>query len=387
MNSVRIIQGDVRAGLAQLPAGSAHCCVTSPPYWGLRAYGVGAENGELGSEPTPAEYIAHMVDVFRGVWRVLRDDGTLWLNMGDSYAHNGPCGGDSPDGARASRATDADRQASMGYRVPPGLKPKDLCGVPWRLAFALQADGWYLRQDIIWHKPSPMPESVTDRCTKAHEYLYLLTKRPRYYFDATAIAEEGAEPRDFWEETRGDGHDSMIKGIASRQAKGPSGFGANGTRNKRDVWTVASQPFPGAHFATFPPKLIEPCILAGTSAHGCCPACGAPWRRVTKTEALKRERPNDLTKRTGADGTGNHCANTVAGVAVETVGWEPTCKCPAAEPIPATVLDPFMGAGTTGLVSAGLGRNAVGCELNPEYVTLAKQRITDELGLIVSFQE
>jgi site-specific DNA-methyltransferase (adenine-specific) len=237
--------GDVREQLRRLPDASVQCCVTSPPYFGLRDYG---REGQIGLEGTPDAFVGALVDVFRDVRRVLRDDGTLWLNLGDSYAGSGPSGasyqsattkrreaGDGTDGAFRVSKTLSDRGLTYAQKKPippPGFKPKDLIGIPWRVAFALQADGWYLRQDIIWHKPNPMPESVRDRCTKAHEYIFLLAKSERYYFDSTAIQEP---------EAHGSGH-----------------------RNRRSVWTVTTKPFKGAHFATFPPDLIEPCILAGS---------------------------------------------------------------------------------------------------------------------------
>jgi DNA modification methylase len=336
---VTIHNGDCRNILATpaIPYGSVHCCVTSPPYWALRDY---EHPDQIGQEPTPEEYIANLVRVFRGVWHTLRDDGTLWLNLGDTYG--------------------ADKQ---------------LLGLPWRVALALQADGWYLRQDLIWHKPSPMPESVTDRCTKAHEYVFLMAKSQRYYYDAEAISEAGAWCGKQLGILRGK------KVRAESMGRKPSGneiAGADATspdrRNRRSVWTISTKPYPGAHFAVFPPELVEPCILAGTSAEGCCAACGAPWERVTQRTKLERDRPNAFTKRTGEAGTGNSCANTVAGVAVTTLGWEPTCDCPDHPPIPCTVLDPFMGTGTTAEVAQNAGRRAVGIELNPEYCDLIADR-------------
>jgi len=220
--SVLLVRSDARS--IPLADKSVHCCVTSPPYWGLRDYGTAEQ---LGLEDTPEAYVANMVEVFREVRRVLRDDGSLWLNLGDSYASSPASGGEQ---SATMTGGEHKRTPRTRYTRPPGLKPKDLVGIPWRVAFALQADGWYLRSDIIWHKPNPMPESVRDRPTKAHEYLFLLTKSKRYYYDADAI--------------------------------NPAG------RNKRSVWTVATAPYAGAHFAVFPPKLIEPCILAGCPEGG-----------------------------------------------------------------------------------------------------------------------
>jgi site-specific DNA-methyltransferase (adenine-specific) len=296
-----------------LPDQSVHTCVTSPPYFGLRDYGMA---GQIGLEDTPDAFVARLVDVFREVRRVLRDDGTLWLNLGDSYSSSPP--GNKTKGVSAKSGLNGVNGESGRYRESlasghatkrdtsriPGIKPKDLIGIPWRAAFALQADGWYLRQDIIWSKPNPMPESVTDRCTKAHEYVFMLSKSARYFFDAEAMREPAVYPAG----TKG------AKGSAERQAE--KGVNArppeykvyDGFRNRRSVWTVATKPFAGAHFATFPPDLIEPCILAG------CPVGG-------------------------------------------------------------TVLDPFGGSGTTAGVAVRNGRNAVLCELNPDYAALMADRV------------
>ena len=371
----RIIPGDCIEGLRTLPDASVHCCVTSPPYWGLRDYG---HDGQIGLESTPEAYVARMVEVFREVRRVLREDGTCWLNLGDSYANQKS--GDTYSGFNDryfGRETDGGKQAktvssaNVGRLDLSGLKPKDLVGIPWRVAFALQSDGWWLRQDIIWHKPNPMPESVRDRCTKAHEYVFLLTKSERYYYDAEAVSEASAQP----DRVRNDRFGG-VDGHTVRHGE-QSVFTGSQTRNRRSVWTVTTKPYKGAHFATMPPDLVEPCILAGTSEEGCCPHCGSPWARVTERKKLTRPRPNDYTKRQGDEGTGNSCANSVAGVAVETKGWQPTCKCQEHRPEPCLVLDPFAGSGTTLAVAARLGRSGIGCELNPEYIALAEQRIAE----------
>lgn len=307
--SVRILIGDVRAKLAELPGESVHCVVTSPPYFGLRDYGVA---GQIGLEETPAAFVAVMVEVFREVRRVLRSDGTLWLNLGDSYAASTKgAGGQGKQHTNAGSVMD-----DRSWRIPAGLKPKDLIGIPWRVAFALQADGWYLRQDIIWSKPNPMPESVTDRCTKAHEYLFLLSKSARYHYDAAAIAEAISESTiGRWGTETPERRNPSSQGLSVGPTTGASCFGtSDGKRNRRSVWNVATQPFSEAHFATFPPALIEPCILAG------CPKDG-------------------------------------------------------------TVLDPFGGAGTTGLVSDRLGRNAILIELNPDYADIAERRIKGDAGM------
>jgi len=306
--TIKILNGDCRDVLKTLPDQSVHTCVTSPPYFGLRDYG---HTGQMGLEPTPDEFVSELVNVFREVRRVLRDDGTLWLNIGDSYAsyRDGKATPDTTlglsEGTLVPKGSAKNRMSSTF--VGTSIKHKDLIGIPWRVAFALQADGWFLRQDIIWHKPNPMPESVIDRCTKAHEYIFLLSKSPKYYFDHEAIKEPVAAS-------------SIIRltqpNISAQVGSNRVPFKTNGTmkavgntemRNKRSVWTVTTKPFKGAHFATFPQDLIEPCILAG------CPEGG-------------------------------------------------------------TVLDPFGGAGTTGLVAKRNNRNAILIELNSEYVEIIKNR-------------
>ncbi len=341
--TVRILVGDCLDALVTLSAESVQTCVTSPPYWGLRDYG---HEQQLGSERTYVEYVANMRRVFAEVRRVLADDGTLWLNLGDCYATGAGKVGEHPGGGEQGERWRGGHEGKhrrangvpVGHmtqpnRLPqPDLKAKDLVGIPWRVALALQEDGWYLRSDIIWSKPNPMPESVTDRPTKAHEYLFLLSKSERYLYDAAAIAEPavsadeakwdpgtdglsgadrktGATTRRFKRRTVRDGIDTNGGG----QGTGVMSYPLD-TRNKRTVWTVPSQPFSGAHFATFPPALIEPCILAGS-------------------------RVGD------------------------------------------TVLDPFGGAGTTGLVADRLSRNALLIELNPEYAELARTRIHDDSPL------
>ena len=352
------MQGDVLTVLARLPSDHFHAVVTSPPYWGLRDYGV---EGQIGLEPTPEAYVAKMVEVFREVRRVLRPDGTLWLNLGDSYAGSGK--GIGSDHGKAV-ITDEDIPATDWKSL--GLKSKDLMGIPWRVALALQADGWWLRSDIIWHKPNPMPESVEDRPTKAHEYVFLLTKSARYYYDAEAVKETS-------EYQPGEREDVPRGGFNGKYDDGnhPGSFRAiRPTRNLRDVWTIPSQPYPEAHFATFPEALVEKPILAGTSEKGCCAECGAPWERVTENKPMvidRSERTHELG-RTRASGTMTAPAES------KTTGWRPTCTHDAAV-VPCTVLDPFAGSGTTLAVARRLGRNGVGIEPNPAYVKLAEKRL------------
>ena len=368
-----ILIGDVREKLKELPDQSVHCVVTSPPYWGLRDYG---KDGQIGMEDTPEEFVANLVSVFREVWRVLRDDGTLWLNLGDSYAGSGK--GRNPDGTVHVSAMIAKQGSSAGTvmgnvkggLVPDGLKPKDLVGIPWRVAFALQAEGWYLRQDIIWHKPNPMPESVTDRCTKSHEYIFLLSKSRQYYFDNEAIK----EPAKYAGDDRGSRTDSR-RGTIMNSISGIT----TETRNKRDVWTVTTRPFKGAHFATFPPQLIEPCILSGTSAHGVCDQCLTPYERIMVKGDIPQRKTRDKMLGAYPDRKTTTRLNSVDMVTIPKTqeGWKQNCNCTSTNTIPATVLDPFFGAGTTGLVAQEHGRNWIGCELNPVYAEMASKRIKD----------
>ncbi len=478
-----VYQGDCREVMAAMEPESVHCVVTSPPYWGLRDYGtatwVGGEEGcdhveprgtilgkrsatfhgsntqaahegrykvacakcgavrqdsQLGLEPTPEAFVANMVDVFREVRRVLRKDGTLWLNLGDSYHHT--AGGYNPDapsnqpghydgdprGNAGSRFEGGNERGLSGRRYPgplAGLKPKDLVGIPWRVAFALQADGWYLRSDIIWSKPNPMPESVTDRPTKAHEYLFLLTKSARYYYDADAVRESvDSHPS-------GNGFvrpERISGGLAAGDA---TDWQPTGGRNLRTVWTIATAPYPGAHFATFPRKLVEPCVKAGTSERGVCSECGAPWTREVEQGELivnghTAAKPPKYDERRREDfGSNAFHTGMQPGMARErsTTGWRPSCDhsepkmkggneayqtlprgssrvregAPAiegtavadAEPVAATVLDPFAGSGTTGLVAQALGRRAVLIDLNGEYLVQAMARNAQTpLGLV-----
>jgi len=411
--------GDALAVLRTLPAGCVQCCVCSPPYYSLRDYGV---EGQIGLEDTPAEFVGRLVEVFREVRRVLRDDGTLWLNIGDSYCNAGSRNnGTGLDGKRRGGMSDTDgtwEDAAGTYRdvrhalKESGIKHKDRMGIPHMLVFALRGDGWHWRDEIVWAKKTPMPESVTDRTTKAHEFVFLLTKRPSYFYDAEAIKTASREPgrtvrlgekslsrysggmtgnagpevasvtnptssnkRSVWSV---DDERALFDWLAANAPDALARF-ADESRNRKDVWKVSFHPYSGAHFATFPPALVETCVKAGTSEHGCCADCGSPYRRVTSRQQLKRTRPRDYVKRTGEEGTGNSCANTVAGVSVETLGWEKTCRCEGGgEPIPCLVLDPFSGAATTVLVATRLGRRAVGIELNPAYAEMGRRRVRED---------
>jgi DNA modification methylase len=523
--SIAVLKGDCRDVLKTLPDESVHCVVTSPPYWGLRDYGV---DGQIGLEPDFNTYIATMVEVFREVRRVLRKDGTLWLNLGDSYAS-------SVNGRKAADIVDDDRtfrDKPFNTAIPGLFKPKDLCGIPWRVAFALQADGWWLRSDIIWAKKNPMPESVTDRPTKSHEYLFLLAKSERYYFDQESVRDamsempevspgvgvlspqegrhrselqgmcessrqrvassgrggqrekgsgslfkdgewtgkasglwpepsavglyggvsskpewqgggqkgvcvdsrEGATEEIFpgaarqsrdgqkeGETSRADGNqcDADGRGVGDDTGKserslrllqndqdsndGPyrsaepwglpyegkrdpgmqelqfSEEGSVAGRNIRSVWHIATSPFSQAHFATFPPALIEPCIKAGTSEKGCCVKCGAPLVRQTEV-SYENRRPSGSGRAISFGGDGRSKTLPLKRKITNEVGWSPSCSCEAAT-VPCTVLDPFGGAGTTGLVADRLQRNAVLVELNPEYAAMAESRVRSDAGM------
>jgi len=368
MMSIKLYCGDSLKILRRLADCSVQCCVTSPPYWGLRDYGVA---GQLGLEPTPEAYVARMVEVFAEVRRVLRADGTLWLNMGDSYAA-GKCGrDDSGDNGRFGGPRIAPSQRS----APPSLKPKDLCGIPWRLAFALQAEGWFLRSDIIWHKPNPMPESVRDRPTKAHEYVFLLTKNGRYFWDQEAVREtRSTAPRATGYVS---GEDYAVgpmsrNGHSQREGDQSRIWGSTAGRNIRSVWTITPKPFSGAHFATFPPALVERCVRAGTSEPGCCPQCGRPWERVMESVRTSTGTWHRDDQQFAVGGGCNGYLFT------KTLGFRSVCSCPAADPVPCVVLDPFAGAGTVGLVCRQLGRDHVGIDLNPAYLKMARARIKAE---------
>jgi len=321
---IKILQGNCLEVLKDLPEQSVNTCITSPPYWGLRDYGKGEQ---LGLEDTPEEFVESLVKVFREVKRVLRDDGTVWLNLGDSYASSTKgSGGKTNSTLNAKRdlsgnlSDDRKSQPSMkktkNFDLKKiGLKAKDLVGIPWRVAFALQADGWYLRQDIIWHKPNPMPESVRDRCTKAHEYIFLLSKNAKYYFDNEAIKEDAEQKIKSNRVGKKERVDYRPQGTIKDVVTGSDKTTVRtNKRNKRSVWTVTTKPYSEAHFATYPPDLIQPCVLAG------CPEGG-------------------------------------------------------------TVLDPFGGAGTTGLVAQQNDRDSILIELNPDYIEIAKERLNNDAPL------
>jgi len=379
--NIKILQGDCIETLQKLDDKSINTCITSPPYWGLRNYN--DEEKQLGMEYTPEEFVNNLVKVFREVKRVLRDDGTVWLNLGDSYAMSSIRGGNKKFSGNVGAHNHYEKSIKKGKRkIPNGLKPKDLIGIPWRVALALQQDGWYLRQDIIWHKPNPMPESVKDRCTKAHEYIFLLSKNVKYYFDNEAIKEDAKFP-----EGPNSAH-NIRKGSDDpkmRTRVGLNKIGANPKRNKRSVWAITTKPFKGAHFATFPMDLIEPCVLAGCPEK-ICVDCGKPYKRVM-------QQPKQLeVKRGRRAGTDDRLIGGVLDKYKREnppidLGLQKQCDCETNETKAGTVLDPFGGSGTTGIVAVNHNRHAVLCELNQEYIDLAKDRINQEGGMFVDITE
>lgn len=539
---IRLLHADVLDGLHALPDNSVHCVVTSPPYWGLRDYGTAKWTGgdpacdhraksirfrrnlaqaanacdggnrtassrgdhealglpfskmcgkcgalrtdaQLGLEPTPEEYVENMVAVFREVRRVLREDGTLWLNLGDSYAGSGKGPSNSIQGEasqigpsavkKRNPAQFANGQAPTQWlSIPEGLKPKDLVGIPWMVSKALQrphlrcrgcgsvahqdrwgrwpngrlicpscekshgADveesGWWLRQDIVWHKRNCMPESVSDRCTKAHEYIFLLTKSARYFYDAEAVKEavsgtahprgDGLNPK-----AKAPGANSRVhvdrdpahvsranRGVKANRSFSEAVTSLVSSRNLRSVWSLASQPYRGAHFATFPEELPRRCISAGTSEKGCCPKCGAPWKRVVGRKCkcgafiaaqgkrcascglvrdwkIERGISSEMVADTWSTPgravprklgkSGKQGSVPPQGAAFN--GWRSSCSCECrTPPTPCTILDPFSGAATTSLVADRLGRDAIGIELSGEYLKLAEDRIRGEAPLL-----
>lgn len=346
--SVRLLHGDCAAILPTLDAGSFHCCVTSPPYYGLRSYLPDDHPDkllEIGLEQTPDEYIARLVVVFREVRRALRDDGTLWVNIGDSYASGGGTGTQGTRGQRFDRRHTQEALLSKRNWLDAAIKPKDLIGIPWMLAFALRSDGWYLRSEIIWSKRNCMPESVRDRPTRAHETIFLLTKSPHYYYDPVAIEEDSDVPAGT-RAAKGSGARGAVKEVNGRP---PEYWEYTGRRNKRSVWAMATKPFKEAHFATFPPELPETCIKAGTSERGCCAECGTPWGRLQgapqpalgKAAGNGFKRPQRLSF-VNPDGTARGDETPWEPKVRPTIGWTKACACQPMDPIPCRVVDPSL---------------------------------------------
>lgn len=382
--TMQILRGNALDVLRTLPDASVHCVVTSPPYWSMRDYGVpatawpdGTEHC-LGLEPTPELYVEHLCMVFDEVARVLRTDGTLWLNLGDCHAGGGRGGHGTKSrlqgstayeehsrkagsrlGSRSSFSRDRVPRGDVAHKAAPGVKPKDLIGVPWMVAFALRARGWYLRMDNLWFKTNPKPEAARDRTTRAHEYVFHLSKSKHYFYDAESIRE----------------------GVSSTSAG----------RNRRSVWRSPTAQFKGAHFAVMPANVVETCVLAGTSACGCCQVCGAPFARIVERgePLLEQQRraggsergeyrgkARKLYREGGAEDPSALKARVLDGMRErKTTGWRATCRHTLVAVDPCVVLDPFSGAGTTGFVAAKLGRSFIGVELNPEYAGLAESRI------------
>lgn len=392
----KTINGSAHA--IDLPSESVHAIITSPPYFGLRTYHgdqavdwsavefspmpgmqpmtVPAWRGSLGNEPTIDMYIAHLVLCLREWWRVLRSDGVCFVNLGDSYAAN-----------RSYQVVD-NKHSDVGnngaMRVPPGLKPKDLCMVPQRFALAAQADGWYVRQEIIWAKGvsflpdyagSCMPESVQDRPVRGHEQVWMLTKSPKYYWDQEAVKEMSLQPVS----------KAALTGQIKRdvlQDLSSSTLGTNqgsNTRSIRSVWVINPGAYPGAHFATFPEKLVEPMVKAATSAHGCCPNCQAPWIRVVERSGSNwgDRKASGAPMRYGMNNNKGEVITNYGGSQAVTTGWQPTCTCNADDPIPATILDPFAGSGTTLRVALRLGRHAIGVDISNVYL---KEHVEDRVS-------
>ena len=424
--------GDCREKLKELPNNFFHTVITSPPYWGLRDYGTGKwiggdpncshiagksrndadrefgtketltvqyrdvckdcgavrEDNQIGMESSPEEYVRKIVRTFQEVKRVLRDDGTLWLNLGDSYS----------SGGRTSTTNQSVRgDKDYGVTRPPvsgSIKPKDLVGIPWRVALALQEDGWYLRQDIIWHKPNPMPESVKDRCTKAHEYIFLLSKSEQYYYDSEAIKEDCSEDnvKDFLNRKITNNKGKNVEGsydevrpdlTRDRKDYMPTDF----KRNKRSVWTVPVKPYNEAHFAVFPTSLIEPAILAGCPPK-ICSECGTPYEREMVTvEVPEREtRDNMVGVIPKRDKTSRMNSKDMKSLVQEDRGFTKNCSCSGSQTSAGRVLDPFGGSGTTALVADRHGRDATIIELNQKYVDIAENRLGSDAPLFTELR-
>lgn len=334
IHGCRIYCGDNRVILPSLPHSSVHCVVTSPPYFNQRDYG---NEKQIGLEKTPDDYVAELVRVFREVRMVMRRDATLWVNIGDKYANDDKWGGSTS----GKHTPELHGHGPDRRKITTGMGSKNLLGVPWRFAFAMQADGWILRSDIIWHRTNAMPQSMHDRPSCNHEYLFLFAREPRYFYDDVAIREPGTD------------------------AKG---------RTKRSVWSIPVAAEKEQHFACFPPKLVEPCILAGTSSHGCCKACGAPYVRQVERDRIPT-RPGNDSKLTGDNKVDGNRDKERHVSEVRTLGWEKSCKCPGDERKPAIVLDPFAGSFTSCATAVALNRRAVGIELNPEYVEIGKRKL------------
>lgn len=449
--SVRILLGHVLDALAGLPADSVHCVVTSPPYLGVRDYDLapqvwggdplcahhwgearrihkggphgvgvlaaggravigaqvtkidagqfcvrcGAWFGSLGLEPDHRLYIEHLVAVFAAVHRVLRPDGTCWINIGDTYASTSGGGPTTVYGAKVPTSWST-RAMPFRARATPGsgVKAKDLLLIPQRLAIALQEFGWWVRADIVWAKPNPIPQSARDRPTRSHEIMLLLSKSPRYFYDRHAIAEDAISDRP---QGNVNGFVGRLGGAAFQVKSGGAGTATpwadiGGKRNKRSVWTIPTEPFPDGHFAIYPKALVEPCILAGTSEKGVCRQCGAPWERLVEKRRVSRS--NAGRRGTAIAGKGyvtrqvrpDHDVRDGPVTTTVTVGWRPRCTCAGGAPVAAVVLDPFLGSGTTAIVADRLQRDCIGVELNAGYAAMAEGRLRRESSLLLDLR-
>jgi len=391
--NLTILQGDAIARLRELPDNSVHCVVTSPPYYGLRNYKV---DGQIGLEETPQQYVDKMVEVCREIKRVLRKDGILWLNLGDSYAANRTYQVESAKGG--PKHEPGQTVGGRAWTVPSGLKPKDLLMIPERVAMALQADGWYLRAKCPWLKRNSMPESVKDRPATTIESIFMLTKSPTYFYDALAVKTVSKNAG----KTVQLGDKSFSKGQAAGSGVEASGNGRKDTytvlptRSRRSsdwffeswqgmlqdeegdslAFVVNTKPYRAAHFATFPKDLVEPMIKAGTSEKGCCSKCGAPYERILEKTAEIDMSAKGSRFDVGKTGKRDGGDRTQEGerFVTKSVGWRATCECQGSEIIPCTTLDPFGGSGTTGAVALELGRKAILIELNPDYIPLIRER-------------
>ena len=399
----KILIGNNMEKLKEIESESVDCIVSSPPYFGLRDYGV---EGQFGLEETLEDYIDKTVLLFEELRRVLKPQGTVWWNLGDSYANKSSAWGGRGKNSILNKTGLKDKQRRNTI-VPDGLKSKDLMMIPSRVAIALSENGWYLRSEIIWHKPNPMPESVKDRPTSAHEKIYLFAKNKKYYYDADAIRVPQKQDsiaragRNYWDTNKVETGNYSIPNIESAKKLNQKVLdtvaeGKIPMANKRNVWTVTTKPFRGAHFAVFPQDLIEPCIKAGSSEHGCCSKCGNPYIRITKKGDYnlkhqiasggdkdgkyygKSKKDYSSAKAQDASETKKRILESMKEVIQ--VGWEATCKCNAGIK-KSVILDPFGGSGTTGLVANNLGRDAILIELNKEYVEIAKKRLGEDLGL------
>jgi len=469
----KIYNGEAYETLKTFPDKVFQCCISSPPFFGLRDYKTGKWEGgdsecshivgnqvqdnkakgaitagvrpgcdastckicgakrvdkQIGLESTPEEYVKNLVKICREVKRTLRDDGLFWLNLGDSYAGSWGNSGHRPelDGTPShQREKDCDylprggwddrrERPASSYKMP-NIKPKDLIGIPWMVAFALRDDGWWLRSDIIWAKGvsgqkelasqiitaahevgiednkveellaslnlyvgNPMPESTKDRCTRSHEYLFMFAKSKKYFYDNEAIKEEAVNPKDKRRPLGSNGAWEMDGRIQRENGGGQPYDHDTSVRNRRDVWTIVTKPYTGAHFATFPPELIIPPILASTSEKGCCSGCGAPYKRIVDRKPMVI-RKTDRMSEMGEFGRTQSSGTMLSPAESKTLGWEPTCACETGSIVPCLILDPFMGSGTTGLVARKLGRNYIGIDLNKSYCEMANERITNSI--------